>query len=105
MRANSYITEMCSMNYIRMPQNAGIEIGQVSLRLIFRAGIKSAIWIIALLFTLISITFHLIWSSVTAITRLSFRCIVYMLLGTVFVCSVVLLAILSIITLGAVSLP
>lgn len=93
------------MNYIRMPIYAGIEIGQMSLRLFTGSIITLTTWCIALLFTCISIFYHLTRGSIILITRLSFRCIVYMLLGTVFICTIVLLAILSIITLGAVSLP
>lgn len=62
-------------------------------------------WLIAFVVTIVSLSLSLLFGTIRAITRLSFRCIVYILLGTLFLLGLVLGAILSIITLGAISLP
>ncbi len=93
------------MKTTHIPQTANFKTGKTSFQLLTGSILSLATWIIALLFTLLSVTFQLVWRVGTGITRLSFRCIVYMLLGTIFLCSVILLGILSIITLGAISLP
>lgn len=62
-------------------------------------------WLIACIVTVASLSFSLVFGITRAISRLSFRCIVYILLGTLFILGAVLGVILSIITLGTISLP
>lgn len=62
-------------------------------------------WLIALALTVISITLRLVLRLLFAVTSLSFRWLFYIVLGAVLACTVAVLAVLSIITLGAVSLP
>lgn len=62
-------------------------------------------WIVALLFTFVSISLQLSFTFARTLLRLSLKWAVYLLLGTIFLCAAFLLAVLSIITLGAVSLP
>lgn len=64
-----------------------------------------AIWLIALVLTIISIVLRSALRLLMAVTGLSFRWLLYLVLGTALACTVVILAALSIITLGAVSLP
>lgn len=62
-------------------------------------------WAIALLFTVCSITVRLGVRLARTITELSAKCIFYIVLGTLLFCGLVILGVLSVITLGAISLP
>jgi hypothetical protein len=62
-------------------------------------------WSIAFVCTLCSVSLHVLYRVIRTITQLSFKCVVYILLGTIFLCCAVILGILSIVTLGAISLP
>lgn len=62
-------------------------------------------WLIACIVTVVSLSVSLVLGVLRAITSLSFKCIVYILLATIFILGIILGVILSIITLGAISLP
>lgn len=62
-------------------------------------------WIIALLFTLLTVSYKLSYIVVANLIRYSLKWSVYLLLGTLFLCSAFILIVLSIMTLGAISLP
>jgi hypothetical protein len=72
------------------------------LRTLIASGIT---WCVAIICTLCSVSLYVLFRTFLTITHLSFRCVVYILLGTVFLCCAIILGILSIITLGAISLP
>lgn len=67
--------------------------------------ISGLTWLVALLFTCISIALQLTFISIRTVIRFTLKWSVYLLLGTIFLCCAFLLAVLSVITLGAVSLP
>lgn len=69
------------------------------------AAVSLITWLIAFVITVVSLSFCLVVGTIRAITKLSFRCIVYILLGTLFILGAILGIILSIITLGTISLP
>ncbi|WP_163338671.1 hypothetical protein [Desulfopila sp. IMCC35008] len=62
-------------------------------------------WIVALLFTILTVVFRLSYMLVANLLHYCLKCSVYLLLGTLFVCSAFVLIVLSIMTLGAISLP
>ena len=62
-------------------------------------------WFVALLFTCITLLVQFTYFSLRAVIGFILKWSVYLLLGTVFLCCAFLLAVLSVVTLGAVSLP
>lgn len=62
-------------------------------------------WLVAMLFTLCSILFRVIFFTIDTVVRYVLKWSVYLLLGTLFICGALILAALSLITLKALSLP
>lgn len=69
-------------------------------------GILSAVtWIVALIFTIFTLCLQLVVNIVKNTLRYALRWSVYLLLISLFLCGAFILVTLSIITLGAISLP
>lgn len=93
------------MNSLRFHAIRECDIRQLSIWLVRGVVIGLSTWLIAVLFTVISVVFQILRVVLQIITKLSFKCIVYILLGTLFLCVAFILAVMSVITLGAISLP
>jgi hypothetical protein len=93
------------MNSINPPQNTN-SFSSISQHETVGTSILSGFTlIIALLFTIITLVFRLSYIVVVNLVRYSLKFSVYLLLGTLFVCSAFVLIVLSIMTMGAISMP
>ena len=93
------------MNNLTPKHATGIQPSLSLPHVVSTALVSGLTWFVALLFTCISLLVQCTYITLRTVIGFILKWSVYLLLGTIFLCCAFLLGVLSVITLGAVSLP